>query len=187
MIQNSPLCLANKKFPIMSFRLTFSWLHAKHSLGIIACYIISIASVAIIILFGRIDLCVTPDSLSSIKHSLITNVKLTPKKQTLLSLWTKYVLKPCFHTNISLFKVIKGDCVSDLPFFSNLLLLFTISLRLILNKYNHTYYSESSQWANHRPESRNRRSQILFKIGVLKNFAIFTGKRMCWSLFLKKF
>ena len=187
MIQNSPLCLANKKFPIISFRLTFCWRHTKHSLGIIACYIISIASVAIIILFGRIDLCVTPDSLSSIKHSLITNVKLTPKKQTLLSLQTKYVLKPCFHTNISLFKVIKGDCVSDLPFLSNLLLFFTISLRLILNKYNHTYYSESSQWANHRPESRNRRSQILFKIGVLKNFAIFTGKRMCWSLFLKKF
>ena len=27
------------------------------------------------------------------------------------------------------------------------------------------------------------RSQMFFKIGVLKNFAIFTGKPMCWSLF----
>ena len=31
--------------------------------------------------------------------------------------------------------------------------------------------------------ARNRRSQILFKIGVPKNFAIFTGKHPCWSLF----
>ena len=28
------------------------------------------------------------------------------------------------------------------------------------------------------------RSQLFFKIGVLKNFAIFTGKHMCWSIFL---
>ena len=31
--------------------------------------------------------------------------------------------------------------------------------------------------------SRSSRSQIFFKIGVLKNFAIFTEKRVCWSLF----
>ena len=31
---------------------------------------------------------------------------------------------------------------------------------------------------------KNNHSQIFFKIGVLKNFAIFTGKHMCWSLFL---
>ena len=30
------------------------------------------------------------------------------------------------------------------------------------------------------------RSQILFKISVLKNFATFTGKHHCWSLFLIK-
>ena len=29
------------------------------------------------------------------------------------------------------------------------------------------------------------RSQIFFKTGVLKNFANFTGKHLCWSLFLK--
>ena len=34
---------------------------------------------------------------------------------------------------------------------------------------------------------RSSRLQIFFKIGVLKNFANFTGKHMCWSLFLKKF
>ena len=28
---------------------------------------------------------------------------------------------------------------------------------------------------------------MLFKIDVLKNFAIFTGKHQCWSLFLIKF
>ena len=29
--------------------------------------------------------------------------------------------------------------------------------------------------------------QMFFKIRVLKNFANFTGKHLCWSLFLKKF
>ena len=33
---------------------------------------------------------------------------------------------------------------------------------------------------------RSSRSQKFFKIGVLKNFAIFTGKHLCWSLFLIK-
>ena len=33
---------------------------------------------------------------------------------------------------------------------------------------------------------RSNRSQIFFKIGALKKFAIFTGKHLCWSLFLIK-
>ena len=33
---------------------------------------------------------------------------------------------------------------------------------------------------------RGSRSQMFFKIGVLKNFANFTGKNLCWSLFLIK-
>ena len=33
---------------------------------------------------------------------------------------------------------------------------------------------------------RNSRSQMLLKIVVLENFAIFTGKHLCWSLFLIK-
>ena len=31
--------------------------------------------------------------------------------------------------------------------------------------------------------SRRSRLQMFFKIGVLKYFAIFTGKHLCWSLF----
>ena len=30
-------------------------------------------------------------------------------------------------------------------------------------------------------------SLMLLQIGILKNFAIFTGKRLCWSIFLIKF
>ena len=33
---------------------------------------------------------------------------------------------------------------------------------------------------------RSSRSQMFFRIGVLKNFAIFTGKHLCRSLFLIK-
>ena len=33
---------------------------------------------------------------------------------------------------------------------------------------------------------RNSRSQMFFKIGVLKNFEILTGKHICRSLFLNK-
>ena len=33
---------------------------------------------------------------------------------------------------------------------------------------------------------RNSRSQMFFKIGVLKNFAVFTGKYLCWSLLYNK-
>ena len=33
----------------------------------------------------------------------------------------------------------------------------------------------------------NSRSHMFFKIGVLKNFANFTGKHLSWSLFLTKF
>ena len=37
-----------------------------------------------------------------------------------------------------------------------------------------------------RELSRSSRSQMFFKIGVLRNFAMFTGKHLCWSLFLIK-
>ena len=33
---------------------------------------------------------------------------------------------------------------------------------------------------------KNSRSLMFFKIGVLKNFALFTGRHLCWSLFLIK-
>ena len=34
---------------------------------------------------------------------------------------------------------------------------------------------------------RSSYRHMFFKIGVIKNFAIFTGKHLCWSLFLIKF
>ena len=34
---------------------------------------------------------------------------------------------------------------------------------------------------------RNSRLQMFFKIGTLKNFAIFRGKHLCWSLSLHQF
>ena len=33
----------------------------------------------------------------------------------------------------------------------------------------------------------NSRSQMFFKIGVLKHFTIFTRKHLCWKYFLRKF
>ena len=35
-----------------------------------------------------------------------------------------------------------------------------------------------------RTGSRSGRLQLFFKIGILKNFANSTGKRLCWSIFL---
>ena len=35
--------------------------------------------------------------------------------------------------------------------------------------------------------NKSSHSQMFFKIAVLKNFVIFTGKYLCWSLFLTKF
>ena len=34
--------------------------------------------------------------------------------------------------------------------------------------------------------NKSSRSQMFFKVGFLKGFAIFTGKHLCWSLFLKQ-
>ena len=36
----------------------------------------------------------------------------------------------------------------------------------------------------HVGKRSNSRSQMFFETGALKNFAIFTGKHLCWSLFL---
>ena len=35
-----------------------------------------------------------------------------------------------------------------------------------------------------RTSHRSSRSHMFFKIDVVKNFAIFTGKHLCWTLFL---
>ena len=39
----------------------------------------------------------------------------------------------------------------------------------------------------HVGKSSNSRSQMFYKTGALKHFVIFTGKNLCWNLFLIKF
>ena len=39
-------------------------------------------------------------------------------------------------------------------------------------------------YENKQKICRSSRSQMFFKIDILKTFVIFTGKRLCWSLFL---
>ena len=39
----------------------------------------------------------------------------------------------------------------------------------------------------HVEKRLNMRSQMFFTTGVLKNFAIFTGKHLCWSLFYQRY
>ena len=36
-----------------------------------------------------------------------------------------------------------------------------------------------------KPSDRSSRSQMFFKTNVLKHFAIFEGKHLCWTLFLR--
>ena len=43
------------------------------------------------------------------------------------------------------------------------------------------------QWKTVRVKVRSSHSKMLFKIGALKNVAIFTGKHLCWILFFNKF
>ena len=43
---------------------------------------------------------------------------------------------------------------------------------------NNSYFLTHSS-----PSDRSNRSQMFFEIVILKNFAIFTGKHLCWSLF----
>ena len=70
-----------------------------------------------------------------------------------------------FHLFIKLIKKRNYKDISQFPF----LTLFRKSRRnLSMNPY------------------RSSRSQVFFKIGVIKNFPIFTGKVLCWSLSLIK-
>ena len=40
---------------------------------------------------------------------------------------------------------------------------------------------ESRKQSLPKSDFRSSRSEMFFKIGVLRNFAIFTGKHLCWS------
>ena len=53
---------------------------------------------------------------------------------------------------------------------------FNVKLKLLKN-FNFSQF--------HEHIFRGNRAQMFFKIGVLKRFANFTGKHLCWSLFLK--
>ena len=58
--------------------------------------------------------------------------------------------------------------------------------------FKNTYFEEHLQTTgseddihyNHKDENRSSRSQMIFKIGVLVNFTILTGKHLSWSLIL---
>ena len=55
---------------------------------------------------------------------------------------------------------------------------------LMFSEYRKTPVTWNGLTNNKTFIGRNRRSQMIFKVGVLKNFSNFTGKHLCWSLFL---
>ena len=59
---------------------------------------------------------------------------------------------------------------------ANCFLLFTMRL---------SFSSFTSSTSHPPPLCRSSRLQMFFKKDVLKTFANFTGKHLCWSLFLK--
>ena len=62
-----------------------------------------------------------------------------------------------------------------------------LSLQVSLYKHNHIIqFSKCCSWLPLKTTFRNSRSQMFFKNGVLKNFAILTGKHLCWNNFIKK-
>ena len=74
---------------------------------------------------------------------------------------------PCFTAtrNWLLFEKLKGNC------------------SLKRKKQSVKVIRENSCMLKEAVTTRSSRSQMLFKIGVVENFAIFTGKHPCWSLF----
>ena len=60
--------------------------------------------------------------------------------------------------------------------YTELLLLFSIM----------SLWSDILCSSSHMLHIRSSRSQMLFKISILKNFAIFTGKHLCWDHYLIK-
>ena len=47
-------------------------------------------------------------------------------------------------------------------------------------------FAQRSASSKRHLNSQKQRSQMFLKTGVLKNFAIFAGKQLCWSIFLIK-
>ena len=48
------------------------------------------------------------------------------------------------------------------------------------------YFSTVWKWTSYSYIIRSSVSQVFFNIDILKNFVIFTGKHLCWNLFLIK-
>ena len=86
-------------------------------------------------------------------------------------------------------------CLNTVPF-----TYFKLSVHPITSDLNQVKNLESKIWRTHEyfildsafidsrclNSFRSSRSQLFFKIGTLKNFANFTGKQLCWSIFLIK-
>ena len=56
----------------------------------------------------------------------------------------------------------------------------------MLNKLFRKIASLKTSCSEKSVKYRSSRPEMFCKKGVLKNFAIFTGKHLCWSLFLIK-
>ena len=81
---------------------------------------------------------------------------------------------------------------SFFPFYIDQIMLITSLLAGCYSDYKNSNNDNLHQLAPKRKQLiicttfRTSRSQMLFTISVLKNFAIFTEKHMCWNLFLIK-
>ena len=83
--------------------------------------------------------------------------------------------------------------IESFQYFCFFQIFFPVSLHLLqINSFMATvsplkcalYVDSNEPWPS---SSRTCRSQMFFKIGVLKDFALLTGKKLCWSLFLTNF
>ena len=55
---------------------------------------------------------------------------------------------------------------------------YNTSLKSQVSKHTGVFFQKTLSWSSHR--------RCLIKQGVLKNFAVFTRKQLCWNLFLIK-
>ena len=95
-----------------------------------------------------------------------------------------FVFRFCYHVTLSYTPISN----SHQPFLSTTFISYLYLLYLhapIRYPYQNSLVTNHYQLRYHML-FRSRRSQRFFKIGVLKNFAILTGKHLHWRLFLIK-
>ena len=68
-------------------------------------------------------------------------------------------------------------CLHSLRNFYWIPLLFIFIFIVVTNQFRIMFSKKTNIF-------RSSHSQKIFEIGILKNFAIFTGKHLCWSFFL---